>query len=278
MARLMRSVSAEFLKLRATRTGWMLAALMLILAAGAAGLFAAMFGPLGMQSGAMVAPIDPRAAAGLVYSAPTSLLYVIPLVLGALGVSGEYRNRTLAGTFTAEPRRGIVLAAKALVLFCAGALLGLLGALGALGVGALVTGAGGGDAFLGEAATWGIALRTVPAMGLWALIGLGLGILVRSQAVVIVIALGFSQFVQPILRMVSGLWDWSAAIGKFLPGAATDAFIGSGIFTSMGSLDPSLAGLDPAILSRGWGGVVLAATALLLLGLGWLLRWRSDLD
>lgn len=277
--RLSRSLAAETRKLFATKTIWVLG----LVLTGYVGLMAALFGLMFSELGAAMgagggqgAELDPAAGAGIVYAMVTSMGYVIPLILGALAVTGEYRHRTLAVTLTAEPRRGVVLASKLLVLAAAGAALGLIGLLGTVGLGGGTIALTGGSAELGTPAVLGVIARVIPAMALWAAIGVGLGVLVRSQAIAIVIGLAFTQFLEPVLRLTAGLWEWTARLGSFLPGAATDAFVGAGLFTNMGALDPSLADSGGGGLGVWQGGLTLLGYALLLAGLGWWLRWRRD--
>lgn len=274
MSRFMRSLSSEFRKLRATKIWWILAIVLLGYSAMIAAMFAFIFGAMADAMGGVELPAQETAS--MVYSSVSSFGYAVPLLLGALMATGELRHGTLGLAFTLEPRRGIVLLAKTKVLLAAGLVLGVAGLAGAVGAGAPILESTGGDAMLGSAETWLLFVRVLAAIAIWAIIGFGVGLIVRNQAVTIVIALVFTQFLEPILRSAAQFWDWSAQVAKFLPGAATDSFVGSSVMNSLTSLDPSAptSGVDPLGI---WGGLaVLAVYAVGSVLLGWLLRWRGD--
>ena len=85
------------------------------------------------------------------------------------------------------------------------------------------------------------------------------------------IVLAFTQFVEPILRCGTAFWEWTAQLGRFLPGAASDALVGSSIFTALGT------GRAPSIRSNGgrvdWCSPAYAAVFLVA---GALTTWRRD--
>ncbi|GAA1627129.1 ABC transporter permease [Leucobacter chromiireducens] len=275
MSRLSRSISAEWRKVRSTKLWWILAIVLAAYSAMMAAVFAFMFGTLAADMGGVALPA--REAAELVYSSVSTFGYVIPLLFGALMATGELRHRTLALTFTLEPRRGVVLSGKVIVLLLMGLVLGLAGVLGAVAAGGAVFAATGGDAALAEPAIWALIARILGAIAIWAVIGFGVGLLVRNQAFAIVLTLVFTQFVEPVLRMAAGFWDWSAQLAKFLPGAASDSFVGASVMNSMSAVDPTMP--ESAQPLGIWGGLaVLIAYAVVTVFLGWLTRWRADVN
>ena len=275
MTRFARSLSSELRKVLATKLWWILAIVLAAYSAMIAAMFAFMFGALTELAG--TAPLPEQQVAGMVYSSVSSFGYVIPLLLGALMATGELRHRTLGLTFTLEPKRGIVLLGKAVVLLGFGIAIGIAGLVGAVGAGAPILAVTGGDPMLGTAETWLLMLRVLAAIGIWAIIGFGIGVLLRNQAFAIILALVFTQFIEPMLRTGAQFWQWSAQIAKFLPGSATDAFVGASVMNSLGALDPSMPG-GAAPLSIGGGFLVLAAYAVVAVALGWALRWRRDVE
>lgn len=284
MNRVARSVSAETRKVLATKLWWLLAVVLAGYSAMMAALFAFMFGAMsrslgeevGDAIGAPATAVPAQAAADMVYASVTTFGYVIPLLFGALMATGELRHRTLGLAFTIEPRRGIVLLGKAIVLLGFGVLIGLAGLVGAVGAGAPTLLALEGGPMLDTPETWLLFVRVVIAMSVWALIGFGVGVLVRNQAFTIVLALVFTQFIEPVLRAGAQFWEWSAQLAKFLPGSATDAFVGASVMNSMSSLDASFpAGAEPLSV---WGGFgVLLAYAVVAVLAGWATRWRGDI-
>lgn len=283
MSRLMRSISAEWRKTRSTKLWWILMLVIAAYSAMMAATFAFMFSSMGdamrAASGeAASAPVLPaQQIAEMVYSSVTGFAYAIPLLFGALIATGELRHRTLGLAFILEPKRGIVLLAKAIVLIVFGLGLGVAGLIGAVGAGAPILSATGGDNALGNPDTWALMFRVAVATGCWALIGFGVGVLVRNQAFAIVLVLVFTQFVEPVLRLGAQVWEWSAQVAKFLPGAASDSFVGASLMNNMSSLDPS-APAGGSSLGMLAGLAVLLAYAVVSMLAGWAMRWRGDID
>lgn len=270
---MIRALHSEMLKLLTTRLWWVLLLILVgyvgFTAALLAGLFGALGDQLGSQPGAPV--ITDATLPPLVYSSVTAIGYVFPLILGALAVTSEFRYQTLTPTFLAEPRRPVVFLAKAVVLLGVGALFGVAGLVVTIGLGAPILGATGVDPALGSGYTWALAARAVLAMALWAVIGVGLGTLIPNQVASIVVVLAFTQFVEPILRLGTSIWDWTAEVGKYLPGAASDALVGASVFTGLGLGTTSVQTLE-------WwqGGLVVAGYAVLVSAIGLATTWRRD--
>jgi ABC-type transport system involved in multi-copper enzyme maturation permease subunit len=277
-SRMARSLSSEWRKVLSTKMWWILAIVIAAYSAMIASMFAFMFGAMGdalAGAGPGAPELPAQDAANMIYSSVSTFGYVVPLLLGALAATGELRHRTLGLTFTLEPRRGLVLLSKTLVVVVFGVVLGAAGLIGAVGAGAGVTAATGGDPMLGSPESWAVIGRVLAALGIWAIIGFGIGVLVRSQAIAIVIALVFTQFVEPLLRTGAQFWEWSAQVAKFLPGAATDSFVGASVMSSLSSLDPSAPQGSSALGI--WAGLaVLVAYAAVSIAAGWALRWRRD--
>jgi len=270
---LMNAVRAETMKLVTVRLWWILLLVLVGYIAFTAGLLAGLFGALGEQLAATPgsAQLPASSLPPIVYSTASSIGYVFPVLLGALATTSEFRNQTLTPTFLATPRRGAVLAAKLLVLAVAGAGYGVAALVASIGVGAPILAATGNPTALDSQETWLLAARVVLAMALWAVIGVGLGVLVPNQVAVIVIVLAFTQFVEPILRFGAAIWDWTARIGQFLPGAASDALVGSSVFTGLAT--------GPAVVeSLDWwqGGLVLFGIAILAAVIGSATSWKRD--
>ncbi len=268
------AVRAEFAKVVTVRLWWVLLLVLAGYVAFTAGLLALVFGGFGdaLGSGGGNVPQLPDAVLPpIVYSIASSIGYVFPVLFGTLATTVEFRHQTLTPTFLATPRRGAVLGAKYLVLAGFGAVYGLAALLASVGLGAPILAATGHDTGLGDSDTWLLLGRILIAMAIWAIIGVGLGALIPSQVAAIVIVLAFTQFVEPILRLVASFVDWTAGIAQFLPGAAGDALVGSSIFTTLGGMSPDAQTLD-------WwqGGLVLLAYALVAGAIGYATSWRRD--
>jgi hypothetical protein len=268
------ALRAEVLKLTTTRLWWVLALILVGYVGFTAALLAGLFGALGDQLATQPdAPqLPPELIAPVVYSTVTAIGYVFPLILGTLAVTSEVRYQTLTPTFLAEPKRGRVLGAKLVVLAVAGALYGIMGLIVSIGLGAPILAATGTENALGDSDTWALAARIVLAMALWAVIGVGIGSLIQNQIAAIIVVLAFTQFVEPILRFGTSIWEWTASVGRFLPGAASDALVGSSIFTSFG-----MGGATVEPLEWWQGGLVLLGIALVVALIGYLTAWRRDI-
>lgn len=265
----MRALRSELLKLATTRTWWVLAIILFVWIAVNASGIAALGGVLVEQSQGMV---EDAAIPALVFSVVTATGYVFPLLFGALASTTEFRHQTLTPTFLATPRRGVVLAGKVGAGLLGGFVYGIVGLIASVGIGSLVMQLVGVSPGLDSSDNWALIARALVAMALWAVIGIGLGVLIPNQVAVIVSVLAFTQFLEPLLRLGASFWEWTAYVGRLLPGAATDALVGSSIYSV--ALAPAAEGV--AALEWWQGGLVLGGYALVFIALGALTTWRRD--
>lgn len=268
MNRFLNACRGERLKTFSTRSWWVLGLVMVAfigLTAALVGLMASTVAPSDDGFSALLAPDV------TVYSLGSAMGYVFPVLLGALSVTAEYRYHTITPTFLASSGRGYVLAAKITVQGLLGFLFGAVAVLSAVLGGVFFFVASGLPTGLGEGATWLMFLRSMVVMGLWAVIGVGLGALIRSQAGAIVLVIVFTQFIEPLARLGGAISEGVASATRFLPGSATDAFVGESIYTMM-----TLGGSGAEPLAWWQGGLLLALYGAVLVGAAWLTRWRSD--
>lgn len=272
--RLITATRAEFAKVFTVQMWWVLLVVLVGYVAFTAGLLAGVFGGLGDKlaaSGGNVPQIPEAMLPAVVYSIASSIGYVFPVIFGTLATTTEFRHQTLTPTFLAQPHRGTVLGAKLVSMGVMGALYGIAALVASVGVGAAILAATGHSTELDNPDIWALIARVVLAMALWAIIGVGLGALIPSQVAAIVIVLAFTQFIEPILRIVAASWEWTAGIGQFLPGAASDSLVGASIYATMGAASPHAQSLN-------WwqGGIVMLAMAILAAGIGYFTSWRKD--
>jgi ABC-2 type transport system permease protein len=112
-------VRTELLKLRTTRT---FVAGMCAAGAVSGLITVAILGAAGKQGN------DPLSADSLtqVLGGPAAVITVIAVLLGVIGMAGEYRHQTVTTTFLASPHRRDVVIAKLIAHALTGALMALL--------------------------------------------------------------------------------------------------------------------------------------------------------
>lgn len=239
-----RALHAEWTKLRTSRETWWLLAAVAALTVVVSGL---------------VTDALPCAGCGDVVK--TSLIGVqlgqaVVAVLGVLAVAGEYTTGMMHVTFAATPRRGLVLAAKAVVLTVVVAAAAVVGVAGSLLVSSLPF----------DGVHSGVLVRasvgSVLYLVLIALLSLGVATCVRDPAAAIGLALGLlylSALVAPAINDP----EWRRHLEQVAP-------------TSAGLAIQATTGLTELPIGP-WAGLgVLAAWAGGALVLGWLLLRLRD--
>jgi ABC-type transport system involved in multi-copper enzyme maturation permease subunit len=141
-------------------------------------------------------------------------------LLGAIVITSEIRHGTIRPTFLATPQRGRVIAAKSVASLLTGLAFGLTATAVAAGAGSVALAARGFENRLGAGDFALLLAGGAAAAALWALIGLGLGALVRNQAVTIVGIAVWLLFIDN--QLVVNVAD----VGRFAPGALGRAISG----------------------------------------------------
>jgi len=265
------AIRSEFRKFFSTRLWWVLAIVMMAYCL----LFSS---SMGWMFGYMAANDDLTSLDSLrpaVYNLGPVMGYLFPAIIGAVSVTAEYRHNTIVPTFLGEPRRSVTMVAKVIAAIPMGLIIGILGTAACLlGGGLGFTGSHAGAA-LGAAATWEGAGLSVLAMTIWALVGVGLGMLIISQVGVIIALLVFTQLIEPVIRTALGLKYLASAnwIAKFLPGAASEAASGGhSVYSLMG-----IGSVAHPLLA--WqGALVLAAYGIIFGLIGYFARIRRDVS
>ncbi len=217
-------VRAEFLKLTSTRLWLGLLVGAVLLTALSAG-FSAGFAGMDSGFGGTSPGLDTVEALRNVYgSSAFGGSYLFAAILGITAMTGEYRYQTITPTFLATPRRSPVVAAKFLANAVMGVLFGLAGALAALVTGAIVISIRGYGLGLDEPRVWsGLGLALL-AVALWAMIGVGVGTLVRNQIAAIIGLILIVYLLEQLL--VFGLIALDLdAVARLLPSMASSAMV-----------------------------------------------------
>ncbi len=236
-----RLLKAELIKLRTTRTFIALIAVAAVLSLAVVILQAAF--------------IDATAstAADEVFNADTSSLFI--LILAVVGISGEWRHRTITSSLLAAPDRWRFLFAKVIAYAVAGVVLSLAISVLTAAAGSLVLsirdqpGAPVGD--LVELGWHNLVIAAI-----FGGLGVGLGGLIRNQPTAIVGILVVSFIAEPLLLTVA------SSVGRFGPFTALPvAFTGA----SAGFSEDELFSAGTALaLMLAWAGLLVAAAGLLL--------------
>jgi ABC-2 type transport system permease protein len=141
---------------------------------------------------------------------------VIALILGVLVMTWEYRHDTITETFLVEPRRERVVAAKAVAAMATGGLL----AATALALSLAIAYVWIGDEVSFDGGIWGTGGRLVASAAIYGALGVGLGAIVRGQALAIVLVFVWFLIAEPL---VQGLYD---EVGRYLPGSVLTQLAG----------------------------------------------------
>ena len=221
-----------------------------------------------MTGGMSDSVLSDRDVALSTYTLAASLGYVFPLVAGALAMTGEFRHQTITPTLLFEPRRTMVLLAKLVANLLPGVVHGVLGTLGALAGAAPVLLARDRPLLLADGDVLASLGLCVVALAIWAMIGVGLGTMLRNQVAAVVVVLAFTQFVEPILRLGFAAVDPLEGVAKFFPGSAAEALVGASLYSTTGLAD---------LLPRWAGALVLLAYAALFAGAGRATTLRRDI-
>jgi ABC-2 type transport system permease protein len=143
----------------------------------------------------------------------TLLTRLLILVMGIRVITDEVRYGTHVPTFLSAPSRTKVVAAKAIVVGAAGLIMAVLAEIAMVGAAMVVAKSDGASLVIGAdgvRSLVGLALGGV----LWAIIGLGLGAIIRNQLIATVGGLVWLMAIEDVVRGQMGEW------GGYLPGQA----------------------------------------------------------
>jgi hypothetical protein len=217
-------IRAELLKLRTTR--------MLYLNA----LAALAFVPVSVAISILTAG-DPGAGPALttseglrgVLSAASSGSLVI-LMLGVLVMAGEFRHSTATSTFLVSPDRSKVVRAKLIAASIVGVLLALAASALTLAIALPWLAIKDIDVNVLSGDVAPVLLGGIAATALYALVGVGVGSMVRNQTTAVAGAVLWVIVAEGLLV------SFAPDVGRWLPGGAASAL--SGVATANGDLLP----------------------------------------
>ncbi len=159
-----------------------------------------------------------------VYGVPFEIGYLMPLVMGVILISGEFRHKTITPTFLVTPRRSRVLAAKSVVAAGVGLAMGVLFTALAAVLGAILIAARGYPVRIGSDGIPRMLVLMVVGLAAWAVLGLGFGALLRNQVAAILVAVSLVTIVEGLLGLFLR-WAHLGWLAKVLPAAASTAIV-----------------------------------------------------
>ncbi|WP_436701727.1 ABC transporter permease [Nocardioides sp. BYT-33-1] len=256
---------AEYRKLVSTRMWWLL---LLVMVAYLGFVSAAVSASFVFVPDGSEAALVGEDAARATYSLVNGVGYVFPLVIGSLAMTTEFRHKTITQSLLVEPDRTRFLAAKLVSVVPIGLVAGVVGVAATVAGGAPLLAIRGDGSYLrdGDVLT-GLALGVV-VVALWAVIGVAFGSILSNQVAAIVVILAFTQFVEPIARVVLSQVDALAGVASYLPGGAADSLIGASFLGAGGG--------DADLLPRWAAALVLVAYAVVFAVIGRLTTLRRD--
>ncbi len=124
-------------------------------------------------------------------------------VLGVLAMSGEYGTGTIRSSLAAMPRRGVLLTAKVVVVGLCTLVVGEALSFTAFFEGQAVLSGGAPTASLGQPGVLRAVALSGAFLALFALLGLGLGTIMRHTAGAIAVFAGFTLLAPVLLHSIS---------------------------------------------------------------------------
>ena len=194
-------------------------------------------------------------------AASASTAYLFSIVVGIILITTEYRHFTSRPTFLIEPRRGLVIVAKMVVAALVGIIYGVVCA--ALTAAIMIPWFGAKGITIGwiDHGVLQSLISDVIVIAIFAVVGIGIGALVRNQIAAVIGALVYLFVLEPLVTIIPVIKN----VYPFLPGAAGAAITGASAVRDLAHLDA----LQGGLVLLGWG--------LLFAVCGWVLTIRRDI-
>ena len=194
-------------------------------------------------------------------AASASTAYLFSIVVGIILITTEFRHFTSRPTFLIEPRRGLVIVAKILVAALVGIIYGVVCA--ALTAAIMIPWCAAKGITIGWI-NYGVLqslISDIIVIAIFAVVGVGVGVLVRNQIAAVIGALVYLFVLEPLVNIIPVIQN----VYPYLPGAAAAAITGA----TRGAGTSHLDALQGGLVLLGWG--------LLFAACGWILTIRRDI-
>lgn len=192
---------------------------------------------------------------GNTFLVSTWLTTLFAVVAGTLLFTSEVQHGTLSVALTSRPSKPTIVGAKAVVAAVLGLTMGVLGIAGGL-LGGIASGMDTGDmSGAGAGVAWALVLTTLAAV-----LGLGVGLIVRHSAAAVTSVLVWALAVETLVRgMVP------ATVSRYLPFTAAHGLLGTRSATDTPeTLAAALSNVGNAAVIGGWAVVSVAVGTALL--------------
>jgi ABC-2 type transport system permease protein len=210
-----RLIAAEFAKLLTTRLWlWLLLASIALTA-----LYVSLTLAFGDAPDSTTLPPSTPAGQRMLFALAASGPKALVAVLAAIGLTSEYRHRTATATFLATPHRARVVLAKLITYALTGAGYGLACIAVTTAITVPWLAAKGIDVPLTRNGIPATLAGVLAAVTIYAVLGVGLGALLRDQVATVVTLLVYLFVAEPIVTRIPALHTWTI----YLPGPAENA-------------------------------------------------------
>jgi ABC-2 type transport system permease protein len=270
----MNLVRAELFKVRTTALWWIMAIILLplyLLSVGFNWLSANATGEGAPESQAeqIEASLQPINVATNLYTSGQYMGVLIVLLLSAIIVTSEFFHLTATTTFLVTPRREAVILAKFAAAMIVSLIVWAATTIGNLILVPFILDALNHDVGLGEPAVWRAIGLNALAFVLWGVLGVGAGVLIRSQiAATLVLAILYTVGTQVIgiifFLLTEYVAEWTENLQVLVPTVASQLMISG----------TELPGSPP----RWVGALVLIGYAVATGALGTMLTKRRDVS
>jgi ABC-2 type transport system permease protein len=191
-------------------------------------------------------------------------------VLGVICITSEYRHKTITSTLVLTPKRGQVLAAKIVVTAWWCLLMGLLSLVVVVAAGLPWNAALGGITTHVTDQLGAVVPGLLVATILLGLFGLGFGTLVKNQVAGILLVIGGTFILEPLLVLLArGIFHYDL---NWLPSSAAASLAGSLARGGLGGNHDA----DAHYLVWWLGGLIMLAWGLVPLAFGYFTTVRRD--
>jgi ABC-2 type transport system permease protein len=166
--------------------------------------------------------------------------YIVAFVLGALGVTTEFRYQTITSTVLATPSRWAIVSAKMIAYAIVGALYALICVIIQVAIALPWFSSKGIDVSLSSPHIPRTLLGVFAVVAIFGIVGLGFGALVRNQIVAVTVGVIWLLILNGVLSIIPGV----RVIYPYTPVGAVDA-----IFRVVGDRTENQVTLLPAAVA-----------------------------